>query len=66
MEALATERGYFDARFVEHAIQIDLQAYEAVIRLHYDAGRRYRFGDISFKQNILSPDLVSRYPRFAE
>ncbi|HUM93150.1 MAG TPA: autotransporter assembly complex family protein [Candidatus Competibacter sp.] len=64
LEALATERGYFDARFVEHAIQIDLQAYEAVIRLHYDAGKRYRFGDISFKQNILSPDLVSRYPRF--
>ncbi|MGB4875337.1 MAG: autotransporter assembly complex family protein [Candidatus Competibacter sp.] len=64
LEALATERGYFDARFVEHAIQIDLQAYEAVIKLHYDTGKRYRFGDISFKQNTLSPELLSRYPRF--
>ena len=64
LEALATERGYFDARFVEHAIQIDLQAYEAAIKLHYDTGKRYLFGDITFKQNLLSPELLSRYPRF--
>lgn len=64
LEALATERGYFDARFVEHAIQIDLQAYEASITLHYDTGKRYRFGDISFKQTILAPELLHRYPRF--
>ena len=64
LEALATERGYFDARFTEHAIQIDLQAYEALIKLHYDTGKRYLFGDVSFKQNILSPDLLRRYPRF--
>ena len=43
LEALATERGYFDARFSEHAIQIDLYAYEAAIKLHYDTGRRYLF-----------------------
>lgn len=64
LEALATERGYFDARFTEHAIQIDLQAYEAVVKLHYETGKRYQFGDISFKQNILSPKLLARYPRF--
>lgn len=64
LEALATERGYFDARFAEHVIAIDLQAYEAAIKLHYDTGKRYRFGDISFQQNILTPELLSRYPRF--
>ena len=64
LETLATERGYFDARFAEHTIQIDLQAYEATIKLHYDTGKRYRFGDITFKQNILSPELLNRYPRF--
>lgn len=64
LEALATERGYFDAHFIEHAIQIDLQAYEATIKLHYDTGKRYRFGDISFKQHILSSELLHRYPRF--
>ncbi len=64
LEALATERGYFDARFTEHAIQIDLQAYEAVIKLHYETGKRYQFGALSFKQNILSPELLHRYPDF--
>lgn len=64
LETLATERGYFDARFTERAIRVDLQTYEAVISLHYDTGQRYRFGDISFKQDILSPKLLNRYPRF--
>ena len=64
LETLATERGYFDARFTEHAIEIDLQAYEATVKLHYDTGKRYRFGDIAFKQDILSPKLLNRYPRF--
>ncbi|HRX71415.1 MAG TPA: POTRA domain-containing protein, partial [Candidatus Competibacteraceae bacterium] len=64
MESLATERGYFDARFTERAIRVDLQAYTATIRLHYDTGKRYRFGNITFKQDFLSPDLLSRYPSF--
>jgi translocation and assembly module TamA len=64
LEALATERGYFDAHFTEHAIQVDLHAYEAAIKLHYDTGKRYLFGDITFKQNFLSPELLSRYLRF--
>jgi translocation and assembly module TamA len=64
LEALATERGYFNARFTEHVIQIDLQAYAATVRLHYDTGPRYRFGAITFKQDFLSPKLLARYPRF--
>ena len=64
LESLATERGYFDAQFTEHVIRIDLQAYAAAIHLHYDTGVRYRFGDVSFQQNILSPKFLKRYPRF--
>ncbi len=64
LEDLATERGYFDARFIEHAIQIDLHAYQATIKLHYDVGRRYLFGDITFKQNFLSQEFLDRYTIF--
>jgi translocation and assembly module TamA len=64
LETLATERGYFDARFTERVIEVNLQAYEAAIRLHYDTGPRYRFGNITFKQDFLSPKLLDRYPRF--
>lgn len=64
MESLATERGYFNAHFTERAIRVDLQTYTATIRLHYDTGQRYRFGNITFKQDFLSPNLLSRYPSF--
>ncbi len=64
LESLATERGYFKARYAEHAIEINLQSYQADIRLHYDTGPRYRFGNITFKQDFLSPELLNRYPQF--
>ena len=64
LERLATERGYFEARFAERTIEINLEAYEATVRLHYDTGPRYRFGDVTFKQDFLSPKLLNRYPRF--
>ena len=64
LETLATERGYFNARFTEHAIRVNPQTYEAAIHLHYDTGARYRFGNITFKQDFLSPKLLDRYPRF--
>ncbi len=64
LESLATERGYFEAQFVNRAILVDLQAYTATIQLHYDTGPRYRFGDVTFQQNFLAPELLNRYPRF--
>ena len=64
LETLATERGYFEARFAERAIEINLEAYEATVRLHYDTGPRYRFGDVTFKQNFLSSKLLNRYLAF--
>ncbi|HRF44134.1 MAG TPA: autotransporter assembly complex family protein [Candidatus Competibacteraceae bacterium] len=64
MESLATERGYFNAHFTERTIHVDLQTYTATIRLHYDTGQRYRFGNITFKQDFLSPGLLARYPSF--
>lgn len=64
LESIATERGYFDAQFTKHVILVDLEAYTAAIHLHYDTGIRYRFGDITFKQNILSPKFLGRYPTF--
>ena len=61
---LAGERGYFDAHFVEHRVEIDLDVYEARITLHYDAGPRYLFGDVLLEQDVLAPDLLQRYIPF--
>ncbi len=64
LATLASERGYFNANFVEHRVEIDLDAYEARIYLHYDGGTRYRFGEVHFHQDVLDPELLNRYIPF--
>jgi len=61
---LASERGYFNARFVTHRVEIDLDAYEVRIDLNYDGGTRYRFGEVLLHQDLLDPELLQRYIPF--
>ncbi|MDH5612613.1 MAG: autotransporter assembly complex protein TamA [Gammaproteobacteria bacterium] len=61
---LAYERGYFNARFVDHHVAIDLDAYEARIHLNYDGGSRYNFGEVLLKQDVLDDDLLRRFIPF--
>lgn len=44
----ALERGYFDGRWLQHDIALDLHERQADISLSYDSGPRYRFGAIRF------------------
>ena len=57
---LAAERGYFDAKFSEHRVEIDLDNYAARIYLAYDGGPRYRFGDVIMQQDVLNDALMRR------
>ena len=61
---LATEKGYFDAIFSEHRVEINLDTYDASIHLHYNGGRRYRFGEILLQQDVLDPQLLQSYIPF--
>jgi len=61
---LASERGYFKARFTKHHVEVDLEAYEARIHLHYDGGPRYLFGDVLIDQDVLNTELLKRYITF--
>ena len=63
----ATERGYFDFVFTEHALRVDLETYRATVVLHMNTGPRYRFGDVRFEQDkeILTETLLARYARIA-
>ena len=61
---LASDRGYFNARFIEHRIDIDLDAYVANINLNYDGGPRYHFGEVSLQQDVLDTELIQRYIPF--
>lgn len=63
---LAAERGYFDAHFVEHRVEINLKSYDARVYLNYEGGKRYHFGKVSLKQDILEPELLQRYIPFKQ
>lgn len=64
LQSAATERGYFDARLVANRIVVDMDAYQALVIVHYDTGKRYRFGDVTFKGGELWPALLHRYVQF--
>lgn len=60
----AADHGYFNATFVVHRVEIDLEIYEARIQLQYEGGTRYRFGEVALQQNALDDDLLRRYIPF--
>jgi translocation and assembly module TamA len=61
---LATERGYFDFTLTRHELRLDLRSNTATVVLHMDTGERYRFGLVTFDQDILDDSLLRRYPHF--
>ncbi|TCO82420.1 autotransporter secretion outer membrane protein TamA [Plasticicumulans lactativorans] len=63
LQGLATERGYFEARFEVSEVRVDAGAHTADVELHLSSGKRYRFGAVSFQQGFLSPQLLARYNR---
>ncbi|MFC0322650.1 autotransporter assembly complex family protein [Gallibacterium melopsittaci] len=49
LEKTALAKGYFDSQFLTHRLAIIPSAYEAYWQLEFDSGKRYHYGDISFK-----------------
>lgn len=57
-----TERGYFDADFVSHRVEVTRADYAADIDLVWDSGRRYDMGPTRIEQTrqIIRPDILGR------
>ena len=62
--ALAVERGYRDAKIVESRIDVYPDEHAADVTLHFEAGERYRFGEVTFDQSVLTDRLVRAYLPF--
>ncbi|MCU7929498.1 MAG: autotransporter assembly complex protein TamA [Candidatus Thiodiazotropha sp. (ex Codakia rugifera)] len=58
------ERGYLDARYTRHQLEVDLQSYTASISLHLDSGMRLRFGEVRMNQDVMNPAFLARYVSF--
>lgn len=71
-QVLATENGYRDAQLVTHEIRVQPEQRTADIRLHFDTGRRYRFGKVDFIQvgdpekSQLDDEFLARFISFEE
>jgi translocation and assembly module TamA len=65
LQRLADERGYFQAKFTTHSVQVDLAAYTATVELQLESGPRYFFGPLNFSGDILLDEsLLRRYAPF--
>lgn len=63
---LAAERGYYNARFTEQKLQVELSDASAHIFLTYASGERFRFGEVTICCNHLSSEFIERYFQFEE
>jgi translocation and assembly module TamA len=61
---LAANRGYFDAKMLLNQIIINVGYHQASIVLHFDTGKRYRFGATLFPPSDLNTDLLERFLRY--
>ena len=63
LQVIASERGYFDAKLTANEIRVDPKRYQAAITLHFDTGRRYRLGEVRFRQKTpwIDDELLRRY-----
>jgi translocation and assembly module TamA len=56
----ARNQGYLSGKWKKKQLLIDKGQQQARIVLHYDAGARYRLGDIEFSGSSLSPEILAR------
>lgn len=60
LQATASMRGYFEARFEQRRLEVDPSERTARALLHMNTGPRYRFGAVSVEQDVLNEALLSR------
>jgi translocation and assembly module TamA len=58
------EKGYLDAKYLQHRVVVDTASDTATIKLHLDTGMRLRFGEVRFNQDVMAPEYLARYVPF--
>jgi translocation and assembly module TamA len=54
------ERGYFDAELLEHRIELRQRMREALLRLKWNSGQRYRFGTVRVEGSQIRRELIEK------
>ncbi|MDU8923468.1 autotransporter assembly complex family protein [Pasteurellaceae bacterium LIM206] len=58
LQKLAASRGYFDADFPVHQLQVMPSAHQAWWNLEFNSGSRYRYGEISFENSQIREEYL--------
>ncbi|MGY3568604.1 outer membrane protein assembly factor [Vibrio sp. SCSIO 43135] len=58
MRNLALQRGYFNGQFEQSKLEVVPELNQAFVRLHYDSGKRFHFGETSVKGSQIEEDRV--------
>jgi translocation and assembly module TamA len=64
LAAVARERGYLDARFTEERLDVYVDEQAADLKLTFDSGLRYAFGEVTFTTDALRPDVLASFVPF--
>lgn len=59
-----TATGFLDARLVTRTVEVNRAEHSATVNLKWDAGRRYRYGHIVFKNSQFRDGFLDRYVPF--
>ncbi len=65
LQNTAMQYGYFDAKFEQAQIKVDLPLYAVSITLHFETGPRYLFGPLLFQPQLYSYDFLKRFAPFS-
>lgn len=66
IQSLAIRRGYFDAEYSLSRLEVAPGLHEAFIRLHFDSGMRYHFGNIIYHNSQINEDRLNSMLTFQE
>jgi len=62
---VAADSGYLDAKFDTAIVQVDLDALTADVMLRFDTGPRFRFGQVTFVQDVVDESVLRPQVRFS-
>lgn len=63
---IASTRGYFTAKITLSRVIINLKTYQAKIILHFETGKRFRFGATTFNETPFADDFLDRFLTYHE
>jgi len=66
LQNLALRKGYFDGDFTVSRLEVAPGRHQAMVRLHYNSGKRYHFGPTTINGSQIEEDRVSSVIPFEE